>query len=329
MSTGAPVASVARMTRRSRGLLRGVGAGAAGTTALTTTTYLDMSLRGRGGSDTPERLVGAAARRAGVAVPGDGAERRNRVTALGTLSGTATGLAVGGVAGVLRRAGLRLPAAVGGPLLGLAAMAGADVPLAVLGVSDPRRWSTTDWVSDAVPHLVYGVTTHAALVAMDQPADPAELRRARSGLRRAACLGAASGGRSTAGVTAVALTTAPEEVPGVGAHVTGRAGTVLAALAAVGELVGDKSAAAPPRTEAVGLVGRLASGAGSAALVAQREDADPLVCAAVGAVTAAGTAQLGVAWRSWAADRFGSDRPGSLVEDAVVGGLAWWGARRR
>jgi hypothetical protein len=39
------------------------------------------------------------------------------------------------------------------------AMLGANVPMAVLGVSDPRRWAATDWASDVVPHLAYGLVT--------------------------------------------------------------------------------------------------------------------------------------------------------------------------
>jgi hypothetical protein len=29
--------------------------------------------------------------------------------------------------------------------------------MAVLGITDPRNWSTTEWLSDVVPHLAYGV----------------------------------------------------------------------------------------------------------------------------------------------------------------------------
>src|SRR6185369_17296193 len=111
------------------------------------------------------RVVGRLADEAGVAVPGNRTQRRNRLAALGPLSGIVTGIGVGALAGVLRSAGVRLPTAVGGPLLGAAAMAASDVPLAALGVSDPRTWSAVDWVSDVVPHLVYGLITHATLAA--------------------------------------------------------------------------------------------------------------------------------------------------------------------
>ena len=59
-----------------RQLLAGAAAGAAGTTALNAATYVDMALRGRPASSTPERSVEAITDRAGLSVPGDGAERR-------------------------------------------------------------------------------------------------------------------------------------------------------------------------------------------------------------------------------------------------------------
>ncbi|WP_345613533.1 hypothetical protein, partial [Pseudonocardia adelaidensis] len=77
------------------GLLRGSAAGAAGAAAFLATAPLDASAaradRARLGSDL--------------------------------LAGTAAGVGVGALAGVLRAAGVRPPAAVSGPLLGLAAAA--------------------------------------------------------------------------------------------------------------------------------------------------------------------------------------------------------------
>ena len=46
-------------------------------------------------------------------------------------------------------------------------MAGSDVPaLTKLGLTDPKNWSTTDWLSDVIPHLTYGVVTYATLDAL-------------------------------------------------------------------------------------------------------------------------------------------------------------------
>jgi hypothetical protein len=149
------------------GLLAGAAAGAAGTTALNAVTYLDMTIRGRGTSSTPEQTVEAVESRLPVSVPGQGEARDNRVSGLGSLSGIATGVAVGALFGVLRRAGVRLPAPVGALVVGLTAMASADLSMARLRVSDPRTWSATDWLSDLVPHLAYGAVTYATLEAID------------------------------------------------------------------------------------------------------------------------------------------------------------------
>ncbi len=52
-----------------------------------------------------------------------------------------------------------LPVAVG--LLGGGVMAMSDGSMTALGVTDPRRWSRTDWMSDIVPHLAYGMVAAA------------------------------------------------------------------------------------------------------------------------------------------------------------------------
>jgi hypothetical protein len=38
-------------------------------------------------------------------------------------------------------------------------MAAGDGPMTALGVTDPRTWAATDWISDVVPHLAYGTVT--------------------------------------------------------------------------------------------------------------------------------------------------------------------------
>jgi hypothetical protein len=35
----------------------------------------------------------------------------------------------------------------------------SDVPLKVLGISDPAFWAAEDWANDAIPHLFYGAVT--------------------------------------------------------------------------------------------------------------------------------------------------------------------------
>ena len=154
------------------GLLRGALAGAAGTTALNATTYLDMAVRGRATSDSPEQVVEKTAAAAGIAIPGSGGERDNRVAGLAPLSGSAVGVVIGSVFGSVHRAfarrGRSIPAPVEIALIAAAAMVLSDVPLRLLGISDPAGWTAKDWVSDVVPHLVYGTVTYATLVATEQ-----------------------------------------------------------------------------------------------------------------------------------------------------------------
>ncbi|HEY0001443.1 MAG TPA: hypothetical protein VGB74_13375 [Actinoplanes sp.] len=150
------------------GLLAGAAAGAAGTAALNAATYLDMAIRGRGTSSTPEQTVEAIEDRLPVTVPGDGEIRDHRISGLGSLSGVVTGVGIGAAFGVLRRVGVRPPVPLGGLLVGSAAMAATDVSMAALGVSDPRTWSAADWLSDLLPHLVYGAVTYAVLHALDR-----------------------------------------------------------------------------------------------------------------------------------------------------------------
>lgn len=162
-----PVAASGSGPAMTLGLIRGALAGAAGTTALNAATYLDMTLRARPASDSPQQLVEETAERAGVPIPGDQDVRDNRLQGLGPLSGIAVGVTVGALAGLVHQALTRrervLPAAVAVPLLGATAMVLSDVPLKLLGISDPTSWAGKDWASDAIPHLLYGAVTHSVL----------------------------------------------------------------------------------------------------------------------------------------------------------------------
>lgn len=42
-------------------------------------------------------------------------------------------------------------------------MASTDVPMPALGTADPSTWKAADWISDAVPHLAYGLVIAAVL----------------------------------------------------------------------------------------------------------------------------------------------------------------------
>jgi hypothetical protein len=143
--------------------LRGAAAGAAGTTALNAVTYLDMAVRGRPSSSTPEQTVEKLAERAHVRIPGDEQQRTNRIEGLGPLTGLAAGVVVGVATGLARAAGFRPRPGAGILLTTVGAMIPGNGPMAVLGITDPRRWSATEWLSDVVPHLAYGVVVTTTL----------------------------------------------------------------------------------------------------------------------------------------------------------------------
>jgi hypothetical protein len=149
--------------------LRGAAAGAAGTTALDAVTYLDMTARGRGTSATPEQTVERLAGLAHVPIPGDGRTRPNRVQGLGALSGAVVGVGVGVLAGLARAAGLRSAAPLGTALVTGTVLVAANGPMTALGITDPRTWSRTDWLSDLLPHVAYGVVVATTLAAFDRP----------------------------------------------------------------------------------------------------------------------------------------------------------------
>lgn len=146
----------------------GALAGAAGTTALNAATYLDMAGRGRPPSSTPENTVEVLAGKVGVQVPGGADTRPNRLSGLAALLGTATGVGVGALFGALRYAGLRLPGPVAAVAAGAAAMGASDGSMTALGVTDPREWGASGWLSDVLPHLAYGAVTVATLHALDR-----------------------------------------------------------------------------------------------------------------------------------------------------------------
>ncbi len=149
-------------------VLRGAAAGAAGSTALNAITYLDMAIRGRGTSSTPEQTVERLAQTAHVPIPGEGETRQNRVQGLGPLTGLVAGVGVGVAVGLVRAAGYRARPVVGTLLTTLGVLVAANGPMTVLGVTDPRTWSATDWVSDLVPHLAYGAVVKTTMDAFDR-----------------------------------------------------------------------------------------------------------------------------------------------------------------
>ncbi|RLV48057.1 hypothetical protein D9V37_18370 [Nocardioides mangrovicus] len=291
---------------------RGLIAGAVGTVVLDLVTYADMALRGRPASEVPAQLVDAVAASLGTQVHGE-----ERHEALGALAGIATGVGVGVVVSVARRHGVRLSGLTGPVVTGALAMAASDLPVALLGVSDPREWSSSDWASDALPHLAYGTATHLTLRSWEKRAEETPAGRPSAGLVvRSFLLGAATGCRSSLGLVGAALSSG------------GRLARAGAGAALVGELVADKLPVAPARTEPPGLVSRFGAAAIGAGAMAAADEVTvdlPVAAAAVGAWV--GTT-AGLAWREAAADRM-SDWQAAAIEDVVAVGLAVLVSRRR
>ncbi|MGI8869617.1 MAG: hypothetical protein ACR2F6_12375 [Mycobacteriales bacterium] len=159
------------MSRRGhiwRGLAGGLAAGAAGTTALNGVTYLDMAVRGRPISSTPEDTAEKLAALAGIEIPGEEETRNNRLAGLGPLTGIASGLGVGAALGLSRALGFRPRLLIAGVLAAAGAMAGTDAPMAALGVTDPGSWDAKGWLTDAIPHLVYGLVTAAVVERLER-----------------------------------------------------------------------------------------------------------------------------------------------------------------
>lgn len=147
-----------------RNVAIGLVAGAAGTAALNITTYLDMLVRARPGSSVPATVAGEMADRAGVeslSVQNEGEEAQNRRSGAGALLGFATGLGIGAGYGALRSRLDSVPVYAGGPSLGVAAIVGSDAPAAAFNVTNPTSWGPNAWLSDIVPHMIYGVVTAA------------------------------------------------------------------------------------------------------------------------------------------------------------------------
>lgn len=142
-------------------MLKGAAAGAAGTTALNAVTYLDMAVRGRPTSSTPEDTVDKLAEQANLSIPGDEEQRSNRIAGLGPLIGLGAGVAVGAAYGAVTALTGRPSLRVGTFWTGLGALLVGNAPMTLLGVTDPRQWNAEAWLSDVVPHVAYGVVTAA------------------------------------------------------------------------------------------------------------------------------------------------------------------------
>ena len=144
-------------------LALGAAAGAAGTTALNAASYVDMTIRARPPSTTPQDTAAALAAVTHINVPGTETVRSNRLAGLGPLLGITTGVGVGAVVGLVMSMGWPTRRSALGVVATAGAMIAANAPMTLLRVSDPTTWTAGDWATDVVPHLAYGATVAAVL----------------------------------------------------------------------------------------------------------------------------------------------------------------------
>ncbi|MCH6470410.1 hypothetical protein [Sinomonas terrae] len=150
-----------------RTVAAGAAAGAAGTTVLNAITYLDMAVRARPASSTPEESARRLARAVGMHIPGDEEQQQNRAAGIGPLLGLAAGVGTGVLAAGARALGWRPGRAVGIAATTGVVLLAANAPMTVLKVTDPRTWSAADWASDILPHLGYAIAADAVLRALE------------------------------------------------------------------------------------------------------------------------------------------------------------------
>ncbi|MGI8678232.1 MAG: hypothetical protein ACR2LX_06005 [Jatrophihabitans sp.] len=108
---------------------------------------------------------------------------------------------------------------------------------------------------------------------------------------------------------------------------TSASAIVRAALA--GAATGSRSTSTLAACALSGLPARFTVGALSAGVLARRRRESIALAAGIGLFGAAATTFGGVRLRAAAADRFGSDVPGALIEDVVALAVAGTAARLR
>jgi hypothetical protein len=135
-------------------------AGAVGTVVIEAVSYGDMLLRGRAPSELPGDAARWLAAKLGVDLGSQASDAaHNRAEALGALLSYASGVTIGAFYGLLARS--RRGGLLGGLALGAAAILPANLPMVAMDLTDLRTWGLAGWISDIVPHLVYGLVTTA------------------------------------------------------------------------------------------------------------------------------------------------------------------------
>ena len=153
--------------------LCGIIAGATGTVALNTSTYIDMAIRGRSSSNAPSKMVDTVAQKIHLPLSTQGMSSndqsaQNRESGLGALLGYVNGLGTGVIYGILRSRFAKIPGPLAAPLVGLTAMAASDVPMVALRASNPKTWGISGWLADVIPHILYGIVTVATYEALSK-----------------------------------------------------------------------------------------------------------------------------------------------------------------
>ena len=144
--------------------LCGIIAGATGTVALDTSTYLDIVIRGRSSSNAPSQMVDMVAKKIHLplSTQSSGSQdqsAQNRENGLGALLGYVNGLGTGVIYGILRSRFNEIPAPLAAPLVGLIAVAASDIPMVTLRVSNPKTWGISGWLADTIPHLILSMAS--------------------------------------------------------------------------------------------------------------------------------------------------------------------------
>ena len=150
------------------------------------------------------------------------------------------------------------------------------------------------------------------------------MKRSQEVALRGAALGVVSGGRSTAGITAVINSQQPGDAEAGGplGLLTGPQSKKVAGAMMAGEFLADKLPSTPSRLALPVLLSRVLAGAVAAWALAQRHKVPGAVPAAAGGLGAAVGSVAGLRLRCAASDRGIPDMPVALVEDALVLALA-------
>ncbi len=146
---------------------------------------------------------------------------------------------------------------------------------------------------------------------------------------RSILFGAATGSRSQLPTALLVATIARGKRP-TGSSFGARAGRSLSgrwavagfALGATGELVGDKLPKTPSRTLPPGVISRVVMAVVGGAVLGERTRSSQLINSVAAAGGALATTYGGARYRAAAAQKFGQDLPGALLEDTFAAGMA-------